>query len=194
MSLALAPFGMIPIRVRGGLRNTGALNRYRINPAGLAVALTAGDPITLGTNGFISRVSTSADYCIGVFGGCLYNDPTTKRPTWTLSYAANTSVGTDPQGIQAFIIDNPYMTFRIQADASVSVGDVGYNFCFNASTGNQTINRSTYALQASSRTASAILALRLVDIYDTPDNAFSDPFPVVGVQWVQHRDFRASAG
>ncbi len=37
----------------------------------------------------------------------------------------------------------------------------------------------------------SIKVIRL-DIYDTPGNSFSDAFPIVEVQFVQHRDFQAS--
>lgn len=195
MSATFTPTGMIPIRKRGGVPNNAAQGRYRINPAGVALTIVRGDPVALNA-GYVVRVTAATDWALGVFWGCSYNDIVTKRPTYSPIYLANTSVGTDPKGIQCFVIDDPDTIFAIQADASVSVGDVGVlNFEVTISAGNVVTGQSAYGLDAGTRTAASAL-LRIVDIYDAPlggSNAFSDPFPWVEVEWVQHRDFRVSA-
>lgn len=190
MTSTLAAFGLRPVRSRAGVHGN-ALRRYRINPAGYATAIFSGDPVLL-TAGYLNKVSVSTDYIIGVFMGCKYNDPTTKKPTWSEYYPANTSVGTDPDGIQAMVVADPDATFAIQADASVSVGDVGLNFDVTLGAGSTLTGRSGIGLKAGSRASTSQL-LRVVDIYETPDNAFSDAYPIVEVEIVQHRTARLSA-
>lgn len=192
MALSYAPNGLQPTAMRGGKRVTGATNRYRIAPGGNTNSIFKGDPVNLTTGGYISQSSVSTDYPIGVFMGCVYNDPTTKRPTWSMYYPANLSVGTDPFGIQAIVVDDVDALMVIQADASISVGDVGYNFSVSASNGSTVTGNSAFSLKAADRSSLPHM-VRLVDIYETPDNAFSDANPKVIVQWVQHADNRLSA-
>jgi hypothetical protein len=84
-------------------------------------------------------------------------------------------------------------TFIIQADASVTVGDMGMNFELSAiASVNTTFGKSQAVLKASTRTTASKL-VRLVGLYDTPDNSWNDAFPIVEVRWVQHRDTQVSA-
>lgn len=185
------PDGFRPVRTRGGTGRGNVMDRYRINPAGLAQSLGVGDPVKV-TAGYIQRCSATTDYTIGVFAGCVYNDPASKRPTWSMLYVANTSVGTDPAGIQANIWDNEQQAFVIQADASVTVADVGLNFDVTLGAPGTVTQRSTYGLKASSRKVTTAL-VRVIDIHDEPGNAFGDPFPKVVGQFVQTMNTRNSA-
>ena len=186
------PDGFRPTRTRGGTGRGNVMDRYRINPLGYATALAVGDPVKV-TAGYIQRCSATTDFTIGIFAGVLYNDPTSKRPTWSQIYTANTSVGaSDPLGIQCFVFDNEQGVFRIQADASVSVGDVGLNFDVTLGTPSATTQRSQYGLKAGSRKTTTAL-VRVVDIVEEPGNAFSDAFPKVLVQFVQTRNTNVSA-
>jgi hypothetical protein len=81
----------------------------------------------------------------------------------------------------------------VQADASVSVGDVGLNFALTVGSGSTLTGQSAFALDAGTRGNTGLF--RLVGIYETPDNAFSgtDPYPVVEVQIHQHYFTKTSA-
>jgi hypothetical protein len=127
-----------------------------------------------------------------MFMGCEYNDSVTKKRTFSRYYPANTSVGTDTFGITALVLDDEGQTFIIQADASVSVGDVGLNFEVTLGAGSTLSGNSGIGLAAGTRQASLSL-LRVVDLWEAPDNAWSDAFTVVEVQWVMHRNARLSA-
>lgn len=194
MTDTLAPFGLRASRKKGGNPNANGVNRYRINPAGNAGNIFKGDPVKTLTTGYITQASATTDYVTGRFMGCMYNDSTTKRPTWSMYYPANTSVGTDPLGIVAFVADDVAETMVIQADASLSVGDIGLNFDVTVSAGSTFTYNSGFALKAASRKATTAL-LRVVDIFDSPDNALTGAngaFPLVEVKWVQHQDNLAS--
>jgi len=194
------PFGLKSSRVRGGQRNPEALNRYRIANA-FAGNIFKGDAVALNTaNGTVTQVSgtgaAATNRALGVFMGCTYTDPVTRRPLWSNMYIAGVS-SADGQPL-ALVIDNPDQTFVIQADASISVGDIGLNFDLSLAQGSSFSQQSGFLLRAASRTPGAAL-LRLVDIYDVPGNALApdtsvtDAFPFVEVQWNQHRTSFVSA-
>jgi hypothetical protein len=176
------------------------LNRYRIANA-FTGNIFKGDALALNTtNGCVTQVSGTGagptNRALGVFMGCTYVDPVTRRPTWSNMYIAGTSAAEGQP--QALVIDNQDQTFIIQADASVTVGDIGLNFELSLAQGSTFSQQSGFLLRAASRTTGAAL-LRLVDIYDVPGNALApdtsvtDAFPFVEVQWNQHRSFIVSA-
>lgn len=191
MTSTYTPFGLRAARKRGGNVNSGGVNEYNMNPGGYNTNIANGDPVML-NGGYVTRSSTSTDYLLGQFVGVRYTDPATKVPQWQPMYTANTSVGTDPKGIKALVIDDPDQTYLIQADASVSIADVGLNFNATIGTAETTFKRSRYGLQAASRTA-ASAQFRLIGLWEQPDNAWSDPFPLVEVEILQHRTNRISA-
>lgn len=191
MTSTLAPFGLRAARKIGGNANSTGLNTYSIDPNG-ALAIFSGDPVKV-LVGYVTLAAT-ADYMQGVFMGCTYNDPVSKQPRWSPYYPANTSVGTDPYGIQALVLDDPNATFLIQANASVSAGDVGLNFEVSGTGGSTYTGNSNMYLKASSRTAGTAM-LRLLGVFQTPDNTLSgaDPYPIVEVKIVQSQINRVSA-
>lgn len=191
MTSTYTPFGLRGARKRGSVPNSLGISKYRINPAGYSVNIANGDPVLL-SSGYVQRVSASTDYIRGVFVGCRYDDLNTKVPQYPQMYTANTSVGSDPKGIIALVCDDPDQTYIIQANASVSVGDVGLNFDFDVSAANTTFKKSQYGLAATSRkTASG--PLRIIGLWEQPDNAWSDAFPLVEVELVQAAAHRVSA-
>jgi hypothetical protein len=73
----------------------------------------------------------------------------------------------------------------VQADASVSAGDVGLNFNVTATAADandSTYGVSRFALDASTRTSAVTGAFKLIGFARLPDNAIADPFPVVLVR------------
>ena len=77
-----AAFGLRPVRMLNGSPFSNAQNRYRI-ASGATGAIYQGDLVRLVTGGGIVRY-TSGDtgYIAGVFNGCFYTDPTSKKPTF----------------------------------------------------------------------------------------------------------------
>ena len=51
---------------------------------------------------------------IGVFNGCFYTDPTTKKPTLRTYYPGSIAAS----DITAFVVDDPDAVFLIDADAA----------------------------------------------------------------------------
>jgi hypothetical protein len=191
MATTKRPFGLQPVRIRGGAPNTGALTTYRVGASAGPSDIGNGDPIKMIPGGQIQACTAAADYTLGVAKGFKWVDPVTKRPTWSPYLPAGTSSA--DSNIYAYVVDDAVATFIVQADASVTVGDVGLNFELSAiASVNTTYGQSQAVLKASTRTTASKL-VRLIGLYDTPDNSWNDAFPIVEVRWVQHRDTQASA-
>ena len=203
MTATKAAFGMRPLRRRGSAYNAEGVTSYKM-ANGFGQAIFYGDPVTFTTSGTIVLASTtgSVGYGVGVFLGCQYYDPNVGgRPTWKNYFPANTSSAPSPtRGTTwpiAFVLDSREATFAIQADASISSGDVGYNFQVSLGAGSTNTGMSSTVLKASTR-KTAIELLQVVGIVDQPDNAWCDvdasigAFPIVEVRWKNHLDNTAS--
>ena len=166
------PTGMLPVKRLNGRPYNGGLSHYNIANS-TTHNIFFGDPVQL-QSGFIRRV-TAADGAdaIGVFMGCYYVDPNSKQPTWKSYYPANTSSAGKVEGRPnpvAMVCDDPDMVFKVQANASVTVADIGLNFNVTVSAGNTTFGMSRAHLVASSRASAAENGVRLVGFYDIPGN------------------------
>ena len=197
MTATKTPFGLRAGRRRGGVPNGSSQNTYRI-ANGYATDLFEGDPVALNATGTIQIVSATgtAGYATGVFRGCVFNNPLNgNQPTFSRRWTAATST-TDGSKPYAYVEDDPNATFIIQADASITAGDVGYNFDVSLGAGVTATGSSTTVLKASTRTVGTAL-IQVVGLFDRVDNAFSnevvtDLYPLVEVRWDNHRDFDTS--
>lgn len=190
MAYAKALTGYSAARKTGGAYNAGGQSFYRINN-GTTQDIFKGDDVKV-TLGYIQRCSAVGDFALGVFDGCEYIDPISKRPVYSEFWSSATSAGGDGI-VQAAVLDDPGQTFYIQADASVTVQDVGYNFDLTIGAGSTNTGRSGFGLKATSR-ATTIKRCRLIGIKKVPGNAFGDANPIVEVKIIAHANARLSAG
>ncbi len=188
MALTKALNGFTPARRIGGAGHNGS-NTYRI-ANGLTQNIFRGDDVKT-TLGFIQRCSAVGDFAIGVFDGCYYIDPVTKKPTWSSYWTSGTSAA--DAAPMANVVDDPNATFFIQADASVTTGDVGLNFDLTIGDGSTITGRSGFGIKASTR-GTAHKRVRVLDIKKVPGNAFGDATPVVEVKIAMNAMNRVSAG
>ena len=185
MSASKALFGMVPLRKVGSNYNSTAQTQYNI-ANGLASNIFHGDLVMMSA-GNLTPVATTTDYAVGVFVGCEYTDPTSKQPTFSRYFPANTSsaIG-NPVG---FVSDDPYGSFMIQADASVTAGDINsQNFAVTLGSGSTVTGNSGFGIKAASR-ATATKAVRPIAMIDEPNNALTGTdgaFPKLEVKIVQH--------
>ena len=185
MSASKALFGMVPLRKVGSNYNSTAQSQYDIANA-TASNIFHGDLVTI-ADGFITPIATTTDYAVGVFVGCEYTDPVSKQPTFSHYFPANTSsaIG-NPVG---FVVDDPYASFMIQADASVTAGDINsQNFEVTLGSGSTVTGNSGFGIKAASR-ATTSKAVRPIALIDEPGNALTGTdgaFPKLEVKIVQH--------
>jgi hypothetical protein len=181
---SFAPFGLRAVAALGTHGNE--LRAYPLPNGANCPDLGKGSPVKL-TGGVIVSAGTGSGPLLGVAAGFAWVDPTTKQPQLKNSIPADTSSAGLYNGSDrptAYVVDNPFALFMVQADASVTAGDLGLNFDVTASGGdvNAVYGTSQYTLDASTRTSAINTALKLVGLANIPDNNWGDPFPIVIVK------------
>ena len=81
-----APFGLRPVGELGSSIQNGGTSKYLIT-SNDSQAIYKGDLVKLEATGYITKSDDSDSVqAIGVFNGCFYIAPTTKKPTWSNYY------------------------------------------------------------------------------------------------------------
>lgn len=112
------PSGFLPFRHRGGgvIRASGD---YKIDSA-YASALFTGDAVVL-TSGFLAKGADSSATVVGIFAGVQYrasDGSVVFTNTWA---AATVTLGSEPA--QAFVWDDPMISYRCQSDTGTAYVD-----------------------------------------------------------------------
>jgi len=181
--VSFAPFGLRAIAAFGSHGNE--VRAYPLPNGANCPDLAKGSPVKL-SGGVITSAGTGGGPLLGVANGFAWVDAVV-GPQLRNAIPADTSSAGLYDGSDrptAYIIDNPSALFLIQADASVTVADLGLNFDVTASGGdvNTVYGTSRYTLDASTRTSAVGTALKLVGLANIPDNNWGDPFPIVVVK------------
>ena len=191
MTTTKALSGLRPSRRRGGAPNGSGMNEYPI-ASGTTPALYNGDIVSQ-SGGYVVALVTITQKAIGVFTGCRYVE--NGEPKWSNFWTAALSA-TDAK---AMVVDDPQATFEIQADSSVSIGDIngGFNFNVTLGSGSTVTGRSGYGLKAATRTTASAM-IRPISVIDIPGNnidvAAERAFPKLEVRLVRHYDAYVCAG
>jgi hypothetical protein len=177
------PYGL---RALGNLSATGAQKQYAYtivdNQAG---AIFQGDLVTL-VGGYLVKFAPATHVsAIGVFNGCFYNDPTTQKPTWKNYYPGSINITTGT--IQASVMDDPNQLFTIQVNGTMTQAAIGNNADVTGSTTGSTVTGvSNMTLNFSTQATDAALNLKIVGLYDLPNNELGANAQVV-VKINEHR-------
>tara|TARA_R110000765_G_scaffold166289_2_gene271220 strand:- start:1786 stop:2361 length:576 start_codon:yes stop_codon:yes gene_type:complete len=174
-------FGLRPL---GNLAGTGAQKQYGYEIAdNQAGAIFQGDLVTL-KDGYILQFNpASHTAAVGVFNGCFYNDPTTQKPTWKNYYPGSINI---TQGkIIAEVLDDPSQMFIIQNDGTSAATDYGLNADVVVGTGNTVTGLSAIELDTSTIATTAALNLKIIGLWDVPNNAIG-AYAVVVVKINEH--------
>jgi hypothetical protein len=174
-------FGLRPI---GNLSATGAQKQYGYliedNQSG---AIYQGDLVTI-VGGYVVKFAPGTHAAaLGVFNGCNYVDPSTGKPTWKNFYpgSVNITAGT----IQCDVLDDPNQLFLIQADEDIVQADIGKNADVIGTGGSSTTGVSSMELDSSTIADTAALNLKIVGLWNAPENELGD-FAVVVVKINEH--------
>jgi hypothetical protein len=160
-------FGLRPL---GNLAGTGAQKQYGYEIAdNQAGAIFQGDLVVL-KDGYILQFNPATHTAaVGVFNGCFYNDPTTQKPTWKNYYPGSINI---TQGkIVADVLDDPSQMFIIQNDGTSAATNYGLNADIVVGTGNTTTGLSANELDTSTIATTAALNLKIIGLWDVPNNA-----------------------
>ena len=163
-----AAFGMRPVaKVGSAPGGTTGTTKYSIGD-NQSTAIFTGDPVKPKADGTI-EVATASDAFLGVFMGCFYTDPTTKKPTFRNHFPASLS----PGDAIAFVADDPDQLFIAQQDsdsANIVAADLNLNANMIFGAGNTTTGNSGVEIDSSSKNTTATHQVRLIDFYDVPSN------------------------
>jgi len=161
-------FGFRPVKGQGAGYTAVGSNEYVI-ANGESSAIYQGDPVVLNANGSISVGSSAGAELIGIFNGCFYDDPTTKKPTFSNFYPG----GVAQDNMKAFIFDDPNMLFEVKVDdtngGQAQVGSNANIATYSAGSSNDGV--SNVALDGSSFATDAGANFRVVSLSTDPDNS-----------------------
>jgi len=160
-------FGLRPYRKLDGTPLAGAQNRYTI-ASGHTTAIFQGDVVKPLTSGNIDRhTAGGTDPVVGVFNGCFYTDPTTKKPTYSNYYPG----GIAASDITAFVIDDPDAVFLVDSDSTFARSSLFSNYDVTNTTGVTETGISKCQLDHSTGDTTNTLLLQAIDISQDPDNS-----------------------
>lgn len=161
-------FGFRPVKGQGAGYTAVGSNEYVI-ANGESSAIYQGDPVVLNANGSISVGSSAGAELIGIFNGCFYDDPTTKKPTFSNFYPG----GVAQDNMKAFIFDDPNMLFEVKVDdtngGQAQVGSNANIATYSAGSSNDGV--SNVAIDGGSFATSSAANFRVVSLSTDPDNS-----------------------
>ena len=128
-----APFGFRQVGGLGSRPTSEGTSQYKINN-GQTGAIYAGDVVAMGAvandqaggaiaAGYVGSSETDTTRNVGIFNGCLYQDPTTNKPTFQNYWPGDVTVTTGD--IDAFVYDNPSDLFEVQTAGTHTQAVVG---------------------------------------------------------------------
>ncbi len=168
-----AAFGLRPIgKVGSGVQNMGT-TMYTIED-NYGTAIFKGDHV-LQSGGYVIKGTASGATILGVFNGCFYIDPTSKKPTYSNYYPG--SINVTSQGsisgstnIDAYIYDDPYMLFEAQCDGTIAKTDIGKNTDTVLTAGSTVNGLSKNEIDDSTEATTAGLQVKIIGITKDPEN------------------------
>ena len=160
-------FGMRPL---GNLSASGSQKQFGYEIAdNQAGAIYQGDLVTVYDGYLVQFDPDTHTAAVGVFNGCNYIDPTTGKPTWKNYYPGSVNI---TQGkIIADVLDDPNQLFIIQNDGTSAAANYGKNADVVMGTGSTTTGVSGMELDTSTIAKTAALNVKIVGLWDVPNNA-----------------------
>ena len=119
------------------------------------------------STGFIVKHTPGAANILGVFLGCQYTDPTTSKTTFKNYYPG----GVAADNIVAFVVDDPYAQFLVQASGIAGVTAIGQNAdLVQTVAGNTTTGVSGLELSTGTLGNGAALNVKVLGVTTDPSN------------------------
>ncbi len=177
MTAVSAPFGLRPSYHPSGIPRP----KQGTITSGLAANIFMNAPVKfVEATGCIS-VAAPTERALGAFQGVEYINAQ-GRPT-VGNYWPTGTVGTV---IRAFYHDDPWLSYEIQANASLAQTSMGHYADWTAQAGSTGTGLSTVMLDVATLLAT-INGLQIWGITEAPDNLFGDAFTVVQVRIAEHQ-------
>jgi len=175
MATSATPSGAEPVDTLSASGSfTGKVRHIKVANA-YNTAIFYGDFVKLVASGTVEKAAVTTSVVagtVGIFVGCSYTDPTTNQPTYSQFYPASTAA----DDIMAYVVDDPKLLFRMQADEAIAQTGLGNNVSAVNTAGSTSIGRSRNALDGGSVATTNTLPLRVVDFVDGPTSTVGDAF------------------
>lgn len=175
MATSATPSGAEPVDTLSASGSfTGKVRHIKIANA-YNTAIFYGDFVKLVSSGTVEKAAVTTSVVagtVGIFVGCSYTDPTTSQPTYSQFFPASTAA----DDIMAYVVDDPKLLFRMQADEAIAQTGLGNNVSAVNTAGSTSIGRSRNALDGGSIATTNTLPLRVVDFVDGPSSTVGDAF------------------
>jgi hypothetical protein len=152
MATSLNPFGFLPARKRDGQPNTEGYGQIVQPVSNSAIGIVslipndiyAGDVIAIDAAGTITPNVLATMKISGVFQGCQYVQ--NGEPKFSRYFPGGTSVS----DVKLHVITDPAQTYFVQADATLSDGELAIvnNYTVSTSAGSTITGQSSHALNA----------------------------------------------
>ena len=177
MAATAGPYGLIPVGLIGGRVFAGAFRQIKIASA-YGTNIFNGDVVDLTVLGTIEIETPDAALdTIGIFMGCSYTDATlgfVQRQHWPASQVAADAV--------AYVCDDPFAVFKIQADETLGQNSIGMNCALAAGAGGSTATgNSSVVLDGNTIGTENTKPMRIVDFLDLDE--VDSLFPNMLVMW-----------
>ena len=132
MANAFAPFGFAESHRLGAAPNyqLGAARRWILSTN--TTPIYFGDPVIQLSSGYVGQAAPAGQVS-GIFAGCSYVSKAAKKPIWSPWWpgvsgdAVTGGLGFD---IEARVIDDPAVVFRVQSNGQLTLGMIGMNATF----------------------------------------------------------------
>ena len=161
-----AAFGLRPIaKVGSAPGGTTGTTKYSIAD-NQGTAIFTGDPVKYKNDGTV-EVATAGDAICGVFMGCFYTDPTTKKPTFSNYYPGSINAS----DIVANVIDDPNTLFLVDSDEAFTRAGLFIGYKTTNVTGNTATGISKVQLDTSTADSTNAIPLQAVDICQDVNNS-----------------------
>ena len=169
-----AAFGYRPIGKVGSGVNNGGTTLYTIAD-NYDTSIFKGDTV-MSSGGYVIAGTVSGSTNLGVFNGCFYIDPTSKKPTWSNYYPADTNVTASGSisgstNVDAYIYDDPYTLFEAQCDGTLAKTDIGKNTDTILGTSSTVNGQSVTEIDSGSEATTAARQVTINGISKDPDNS-----------------------
>lgn len=183
MSTTATPTGAEPV---GTLSASGSFSgkfRHLKIASAYAANIFYGDFVEIKAGGTVEKkqvTSSLGTKIAGIFLGCQYTDPNSNQ----LVQSQYWPTGTVASDAVAFVNDDPFLLFKMQADGSVAGSTLFQNIEGINTAGDTTLGRSKNALDASSVATTNTLPFRVVEFVQAGDSEAGDSFTDIIVAYL----------
>ena len=175
MATSATPNGAEPVNTLSASGSyTGKVRHIKI-ASGYSTAIFYGDFVKLVAAGTLEKAAVTTSVVagtVGIFVGCSYTDPSTSQLTFNQQFPASTAAS----DIMAYVVDDPKLVFKMQADEAIAQTGLGNNISAVNTAGSTSIGRSKNALDGGSIATTNTLPLRVLEFVEGPNSTVGDAF------------------